>query len=205
MSDIDMNITENKSEESKGLFASFLEMIESFVLAIAFVVLIFLFVARLSIVSGDSMNKTLINNDYVVVVNLFGTYEPERGDIVVVHGNFEHYDRPLVKRVIATGGETIKINCITREVYVDDVLLNEDYVYYQPGLSFRIPQTEGGRYSAVTGIFTATVPEGYVFVMGDNRLNSADSRMAEIGFVPNEFIIGEAVYRISPFSRMGSI
>ncbi len=192
-------------EGEKGFFAGLLDVLESFVIAVACVVFIFLFIARLSVVNGDSMNNTLKENDYLVVVNPFFTYEPENGDIVVVHGNYGDYNLPLVKRVIATEGQTITINIKTKQVFINGELLNEEYAYYMAGIPLRVPQTEGGEYNSATGEFTVTVPEGHVFVMGDNRCNSADSRIEEISFINENNILGKAVYRVAPFSKIGKI
>ena len=195
----------NNEKQEVSPIAGLLDVIESFVIAVACVICIFVFFARLSVVSGDSMNKTLEENDYILVVNFFNTYEPDNGDIVVIHGNYEHYNSPIVKRVIATEGQTIKIDCVNRKVYVDDALLTEDYVYYRLGGHFRTPETPGGSYDVTTGIFTATVPENHIFVMGDNRLSSADSRIKEIGFVHEDNVLGKAVIRVAPFSKIGSL
>ena len=200
-----MNSEIKKSEGEKSLFISFLDILESFVIAVACVVFIFLFIARLSVVSGDSMNKTLKNNDYLLVVNPFFTYEPENGDIVVIHGNYENYKLPIVKRVIATEGQTLTINIETKQVFINGELLNEDYAYYLPGIPLKIPQTEGGEYNSATGEFTVTVPKGHVFVMGDNRCRSADSRVKEISFINENNILGKAVFRVAPFSKIGKI
>ena len=199
-----INEIKNKETE-KSLFTSFLDVLESFVIAVACVVFIFLFIARLSVVTGDSMNKTLKENDYLIVVNPFFTYEPENGDIVVIHGNYENYNVPLVKRIIATEGQTITINVKNKQVFIDGELISEDYAYYMSGIPLKIPQTEGGEYNSSTGDFTVTVPEGHVFVMGDNRCNSADSRVEEISFINENNILGKAVYRIAPFSKIGKI
>jgi len=200
-----LNSEIKKSEGEKSLFISFLDILESFVIAVACVVFIFLFIARLSVVSGDSMNKTLKNNDYLLVVNPFFTYEPENGDIVVIHGNYENYKLPIVKRVIATEGQTLTINIETKQVFINGELLNEDYAYYLPGIPLKIPQTEGGEYNSATGEFTVTVPKGHVFVMGDNRCRSADSRVKEISFINENNILGKAVFRVAPFSKIGKI
>ena len=172
------------------------------------------------------------NGEYLVVANLFFTYEPDNEDIVVIHGDFQNYHKnkqegvehvvsynysdPIVKRVIATAGQTVKINYLTHEVFVDDVKLNDDYAQY---IGFPTEMSlgeyrydENGKiikddfgnpvyfpfYDA--GIFEATVPDGHIFVMGDNRFNSADSRLSDIGFIPEEFIVGKAIFRFAPFT-----
>lgn len=198
------------------------EILESLVFAIAFVILIFVFIAKLSIVSGDSMNNTLENADYLIVANLFSSYEPKNGDIVVIDTN--DHPEPLVKRVIATEGQQIKIRYSKDlsqegiyEIYVNgsDTPLNESYALYDFG-SYRRPLyyiapssnvMDEITYDAITKTYTATatVPEGCVFVMGDNRNNSLDSRSSQIGFVDADFILGKCVFRILPLQKIGTL
>ena len=104
----------------------------------------------------------------------------------------QHFEEPIIKRVIATEGQTLKIDFNTGDVYVDGVLLDEPYI--------KTPTTdnEGGEIPEV-------IPEGYVFVMGDNRGNSLDSRSEQIGLIDKRNIIGKAQYIVFPFDRIGGI
>lgn len=230
--DIEEDYTRAEYCKSKGL-KNFFDVMESFVYAIIAVLVVFIFFARLTVVSGDSMNNTLKNGEYLIVANVLFTYEPENGDIVVIHGDFEkyystiydgknhqlnnNYDSPIVKRVIATEGQKIKIDYNTKEIFVDGVKQSDDYAIYLTGGREDVftlgeyTKDENGKeyykpyYNTDTKIFEATVPNNCVFVLGDNRDYSADSRLKDIGFVPEEFIVGKAVFRLTPISRMGGL
>lgn len=153
------------------------------------VMLLFAFVARLNIVDGNSMLNTLHNGEYLAVSDLF--YEPKAGDIVIVHKiNADPYTKPIVKRVIATGGQVVDIDFSTWTLTVDGEVIDEPYRYVDPSspvLTADYP-------------FPITVPENEIFVMGDNRSHSADSRQIEIGTIDKRCVVGKAIARLSPVS-----
>jgi signal peptidase I len=185
--------------------AALFDILEIVVFAVCATILLFALFFRVCRVDGSSMLQTLRNGETLVTSNLS---QIEIGDIVIFHQTSDVYDRfneALVKRVIATEGQTVRIDYEAGEVYVDGVLLDEPYVALinQSGkhtgiwsLSPSLP----GCYDRQTKIFEATVPDGCYFVMGDNRNNSADSRSAEVGFVDARRVLGKAVIRLKPWT-----
>lgn len=168
---------------------SWLEWYESIVFAMAFLVVLFTFFVRVAAVRGSSMEGTLQNGDRILLWEL--GYTPQHGDIVVV-GDSIDYGLPLVKRVIALGGDTVDIDFNSGNVTVNGQILEEPYILAPTKL-----------YEGVD--FPVTVPEGTVFLMGDNRMGSKDSRNPEIGFIDERDILGRAVFRIFPMSKMGAV
>lgn len=150
-------------------------------------VLLFTFVARVIVVSGPSMESTLWERDLIFVWAL--GYEPKQGDIVVL--TQEHYQEDsIIKRVIATGGQRVDIDYNTGTVYVDGQALQEDYIN-EP---MRLPGWG-------EGVNHVEVPEGCIFVMGDNRNHSADSRHPDIGIVDTRCVIGRGLAVLFPFNH----
>ena len=176
-------------KKQKGRFAEVYEWVESAVMAVVVVVLLFTFVARTSVVNGKSMLETLHHGDMLVISKLM--YSPQYGDIVVVtKPNSEN--EPLVKRVIATGGDSVDIDFKKGIVYVNGVELDEPYTNTPTNLEFDTK-------------FPILVPEGEVFVMGDNRNGSLDSRSSGIGTVDERYILGKAYLRLLPMGDFGGI
>ena len=120
-------------------------------------------------------------------------YTPEAGDVVVLRKDFENVTGPIVKRVIAVGGQTVEIDYAAGTVAVDGTVLTEDYILE--------PMVQRS-WQSVT---TLTVPEGCVFVMGDNRNISNDSRNPALGAVEEAYILGQAVAVLFPFQNFGAI
>ncbi len=165
------------------------DWIEALVTALCVVIILFVFFMRIIGVDGQSMYPTLHDRDTIIISNLF--YEPKQGDIVVLTKS-SFMEKPIVKRIIAVGGQTVDINFDTNEVFVDGELQYEPYINEPTALS------EGTQ-------FPLTVPDGSVFVMGDNRNNSTDSRDKRLGVVDNRYILGRVLFRVFPFNRMGKI
>lgn len=188
-----------------------------FALAMAIVLIIMTVFIRHSPVNGHSMYPTLLGspvsagdiyaapegkNDILLVATLPGGVK--NNDIVVTQSERD-MENPYVKRVIATGGQTLSIDFAKWEVRVNGELLDESYVNRENGAmneeSFYITMQncntdENGAY---------IIPEGYVFCMGDNRNHSSDSREASIGLIDERYILGKVIYRIYPFDRIGTV
>ncbi len=183
-------MSENFSEkkEKGGLVSTCFDFVSIISVAIVAVAVVFIFAFRTVGVVGGSMYPTLSNLDRIILTASYD--EPRYGDIVVTCQPSKSPSIPdvLVKRVIATEGQTVDIDFVNGIVYVDGVALDEPY----------INEPTHDRES-FTG--EVTVPEGYVFVMGDNRNASTDSRDHRVGFIREEYILGKALFRIAPFGQ----
>lgn len=189
----EQNISQKESvNEKEPIKAVVYDWLEVIAFSIAIVLLIFTFVGRLTTVDGDSMYPTLKHGEQLIISNLF--YEPQNGDIVVVQEQNGYFKGPIVKRIIAKGGQTIRFDFENWKVWVDGELLDEDYVNYQPWFPM---ESDGCPEELV-------VPEGYLFVMGDNRNGSTDSRnMSIVGFVSEDEVMGRVIFRLT--GRFGKV
>ncbi len=180
---------ENKVTVELSVKAEIFDWLQSIVFAIIACVLLFMFVARVVTVDGSSMNPTLLHGDRLIVSNLSKNYE--QGDVVVFVAP-EYMDEPLIKRVIATEGQLVEINFDKGIVKVDEQEMYEPYIAELT--------TDAQDYDG-----PVQVPEGCVFVMGDNRNRSTDSRTDEIGCVDTRYILGKAYFVMFPVKSFGAV
>ena len=165
------------------------ETAECVIIAFVVIVTLILFVFRAVSVDGDSMLPNMYDGDRIITTNFL--YTPQKGDVVVIDEN-TNYGKPLIKRVIASEGDKIFIDFATGDVYINDEKLSEEYIYE------KIDVQEKENINMI-------VPEGYVFVMGDNRNNSLDSRDPSIGLINEKNILGKAFFQMYPLNDIGVV
>lgn len=190
---MDMENTEAKEPELTGGQSFKLDLyfwLQALVMALVALILVFTFVGRIIGVQGSSMVPTLHEGDMMLIQTI--GYDPEQGDVVVLTKE-SFMSQPIVKRVIAVGGQTVDINYAAGTVTVDGEILDEPYIY------------EAMRETYGNTITHAEVPEGSIFVMGDNRNGSSDSRDPSLGVVDERHVLGRALFILFPFADFGAI
>ena len=175
----------NEKSSSVERSKSILSYLHDLVFGLAAVLLIFMFIFRILVVSGPSMEGTLFNGDCLILVSNIFYNNPKYGDIVVASKNSFKDGEPIIKRVIATEGQKVDIDFEKGIVYVDDVALNEPYT-----------KTPTNLYEGVN--FPLVVEKGHVFLLGDNRNDSNDSRSITIGQVDCREILGKVLFLVLP-------
>lgn len=173
-------------EAPTSLKESCYEIMHTLIFAFIVVILVMTFFFRMVDVDGESMMDTLHDRDRVIVTNF--CYTPKDGDVVVIsHG--QNLNKPIIKRVIATDGESLNIDFKTGTVTVNNVVIDEPYI---KDLTTKQGDAE----------IPSVIPKGMVFVMGDNRNHSTDSRFTTVGLISEKDIIGKAPIVIFPFDRI---
>jgi signal peptidase I len=202
------NSTGNGKKGSK-LFDEVCDLVESVLFSIFTVILIFTFLFKVASVIGTSMQPTLEEGDKLIVSSAFYN-NPKQKDIVIIDSQEAHLledldgdgeanevvttdglEKTIVKRVIAVAGQTVDIDFSTGNVYIDGEVINEPYIY---------DLTQNDEYAFQ---YPITIPEGYVFVLGDHRSVSKDSRSIDVGLIPIDSIVGKVVLRVAPFEKFG--
>ncbi len=180
-----------KEEENLSTARELYETLRSLAGIVLVIIFLFTFVVRVTVVDGTSMENTFHHGDMVLTWSL--GYEPEAGDVVVLTQK-SFREQSIIKRVIAVGGQRVDVDYDTNTVYVDGVALDEPYIKE----AMRIPYFG-------EGINHVVVPEGCLFVMGDNRNHSSDSRDPDVGIVDERTVIGGGVFILFPFADFGVV
>lgn len=188
MGNDEQNIQQQEENEQKQEGKNLYEWVQALVCSVVAVVMLFTFAVRLIGVDGRSMVPTLQNGDRLLVLTSLLNNDYQYGDIVILRKGAFSGGEPIVKRVIATEGQTVDIDFEKGIVYINGAPLEEDYIN-EP------TYTEEGT------VFPLTVPENSIFVMGDNRNNSSDSRSSLLGTVDTRYVIGKAVFLLFPGSE----
>lgn len=192
------------SEKNNPPAASFaFDVLEMFAWSFLVMLLLFTFTFRLCRVDGHSMENTLFHGQNLILTDL--NESPKQDDIIVFHLTKPEVglEKTLVKRVIATGGQTVRIDFKNVTITVDGVVYEDSHSILKDYSDVEIGRyllTAYYDYDPLSGVFETTVPEGFVFVLGDNRNNSKDSRDPAVGFVDERCILGIVTFRLSPFT-----
>ena len=181
---------EEKKEEKLGWKKSVVLYLHDWLFLLIAIFLLFLLVFRVIVVSQDSMFSTLWDGDYLLLLNNVFYHEPEQGDIVVISKKTFDDGRPIIKRIIATEGQTVDIDFENGIVYVDGEALQEDYIN-------NLTTNDEGM------AFPLTVEDNCIFVLGDNRGVSLDSRSPQIGQIDRREILGKALFLMIPGTHHG--
>lgn len=183
-----------KKEKEKNLTwqESLVMYLHDWIYLLLAILLVFLLVFRVIVVSGDSMYSTLWDGDYLLLLSNLFYQEPEQGDIIVISKESFDNGSPIVKRVIAKEGQTVDIDFVQGIVYVDGIELEEAYI-------------NNLTLNAEGVIFPLTVEENCIFVLGDNRQVSKDSRNPEIGQIDRREVLGKALFLFLPGTSHGQL
>ncbi len=182
---------DEKASKSPEFLRELYEWTGSIVGVLAVLVLVFLFAVRIIGIDGRSMENTLFDGEWVVVSNI--CYEPQRGDVVIFAKNDFLDGKPLVKRVIGVAGDTINIDFDLGVVYVNGEAVDDSNYVKEPTTSWADMS------------FPLTVGEGHLFVMGDNRNHSTDSRDSRVGLVDERELLGKVYFRLLPITKFGAL
>lgn len=184
-----------REQEPVSIFNEILDWVESFVFAMFIIILIFIFLLRIVTVEGESMNSTLDDKDRVIITHL--NYTPKRDDVVVANSSV--LNKTIIKRVIGVSGDTVKIDYNVNKVFVNGEEISNEHIN---GTMINKGMFDPN-YLISDGVYQYKVPDGKVFVMGDNRNNSTDSRT--IGFIDNKDVLGHVIFRLYPFKKLGKV